>query len=74
MASYVDSNLSKGEEVIVRAHVSWLSFLITIIVSLFFLLIAFGGFTRIAWAGSFFFWVCLCCLMLLLRSPLRNSH
>ncbi|HCQ8110909.1 TPA: PH domain-containing protein [Klebsiella pneumoniae] len=44
MASYVDSNLSKGEEVIVRAHVSWLSFLITIIVSLFFLFIAFGGF------------------------------
>lgn len=44
MASYVDSNLSKGEEVLVRAHVSWLSFLTTIIVSLFFLLIAFGGF------------------------------
>jgi len=40
MASYVDSNLSKGEEVIVRAHVSWLSFLSNIIVAVLILLIA----------------------------------
>lgn len=33
MASYVDSNLSRGEEVIARAHVSWLSYLISIIVT-----------------------------------------
>lgn len=35
MASYVDSNLSKGEEVISRAHVSWLSYLPSIIISAF---------------------------------------
>lgn len=39
MASYVDSNLSKGEEVISRAHVSWLSYLISMIISAFFLVI-----------------------------------
>lgn len=44
MSSYVDSNLSKGEEVIVRAHVSWLSFLTTIIISLFILFISLGAF------------------------------
>lgn len=33
MASYVDSNLSKGEEVVARAHVSWLSYLISLIVT-----------------------------------------
>lgn len=43
MASYVDSNLSKGEEVISRAHVSWLSYLfvISITVVLFLLGILF---------------------------------
>ncbi|WP_413724683.1 PH domain-containing protein [Sodalis sp. RH16] len=38
MASYVDSNLSKGEEVISRAHVSWLSYLLSIVSTIILLL------------------------------------
>ncbi|QCR38758.1 PH domain-containing protein [Nissabacter sp. SGAir0207] len=43
MASYVDSNLSKGEEVITRAHVSWLSFLFVIVIGTVCLLIGLLG-------------------------------
>lgn len=39
MVSYVDSNLSKGEEVITRAHVSWLSYLVSIMVTVILLLL-----------------------------------
>lgn len=39
MASYVDSNLSKGEEVISRAHVSWRSYLFVIIITVVLLLL-----------------------------------
>ncbi|HBP27916.1 MAG TPA: hypothetical protein DD666_00690 [Advenella kashmirensis] len=52
MASYVDSNLSKGEQVISRAKVSWLAFFPHLVFSIFFILLGLSAANGQAESGA----------------------